>query len=206
MAPVGPAAAPLSPAAQREATSPARRGVGWLSGLSLPAKLLAITILFVMLAEILVFIPSIASFRVNWLNERLVSARLAALAAEARPDGVIPAMVRGEILSTAQVRAVAIKRDDIRRLVLPADEPLIIDASFDLRESPDQPFWQRVLHRVALIRDALYVFFAPSGRMILVYGRGDMMAAPPTAASPGDLDFVEGEMVSSNGGAAAATS
>ncbi len=191
MAPVGPAAAPLSPAAQREATSPARRGVGWLSGLSLPAKLLAITILFVMLAEILVFIPSIASFRVNWLNERLVSARLAALAAEARPDGVIPAMVRGEILSTAQVRAVAIKRDDIRRLVLPADEPLIIDASFDLRESPDQPFWQRVLHRVALIRDALYVFFAPSGRMILVYGRGDMMAAPPSAATPGDLDFVE---------------
>jgi signal transduction histidine kinase len=144
-----------------------------------------------MLAEVLVFIPSIANFRVNWINERLVSARLAALAAEARPDGVIPAMVRREILSTAQVRAVAIKRGNIRRLVLPADEPLIIDASFDLRESPDQPFWQRVLHRVALIRDALYVFIAPSGRMILVYGRGDMMAAPPSAATPGDLDFVE---------------
>lgn len=182
----GPAATPgtslsLKPAASR----------GWLSGLRLPTKLLAITILFVMLAEVLVFIPSIANFRVNWINERLVSARLAALAAEARPDGVIPAMVRREILSTAQVRAVAIKRDNIRRLVLPADEPLIIDASFDLRESLDQPFWQRLLHRIALIRDALYVFFAPPGRIILVYGRGEMMAAPPFADSPDDLDFVE---------------
>ena len=60
---------------------------GQFARMSLPTKLLAITILFVMLAEVLVFVPSIASFRVNWLNERLTSARLAALAAEARPDG-----------------------------------------------------------------------------------------------------------------------
>lgn len=170
---------------------PQRAGGGFFTGMRLPTKLLAITILFVMLAEILVFVPSIASFRVNWLNERLTSARLAALAGEARPDGVIPAMVRREILSTAQVRAVAIKRGDSRRLVLPSDEPLIIDASFDLREGPEQTLWQRVGHRLALIRDALYVFMAPADRMILVYGRGDMMATPRPAANPDDLDFVE---------------
>ncbi len=179
-------AAPLTPTAE----SPAPAG-GFLARMHLPTKLLMITILFVMLAEVLVFVPSIASFRVNWLNERLTSARLAALAAEARPDGVIPAMVRREILTTAQVRAVAVKRGDIRRLVLPSDDPLIIDASFDLRESPDQPLWQRLVHRLALIRDALYVFIAPADRMLLVYGRGDMMDGPPAAADPDDLDFVE---------------
>jgi signal transduction histidine kinase len=164
---------------------------GQFARMSLPTKLLAITILFVMLAEVLVFVPSIASFRVNWLNERLTSARLAALAAEARPDGAIPAMVRREILSTAQVRAVAIKRGDIRRLVLPSDDPLIIDASFDLRDDSEQTISQRVTHRLALIRDALYVFMAATGRTILVYGRGDMMAAPQPATEADDFDFVE---------------
>jgi signal transduction histidine kinase len=162
---------------------------GFFRRMRLPTKLLAITILFVMLAEVLVFVPSIANYRVNWLNARLTSARLAALAADARLDGVVPPMMRREILSAAQVRAVAIKRDDVRRLVLPSDEPLIIDASFDLRESPDETFWQSVARRAGLIRDALYVFIAPADRMILVYGHGEMMAEALPDSDP--TGFVE---------------
>ena len=49
----------------------------------LPSKLLYLTALFVMLAEVLIFVPSVANFRVTWLTDRLTAARLAALAAAA---------------------------------------------------------------------------------------------------------------------------
>ena len=38
---------------------------------NLSARLLLMTIGFVMLAEIFIFVPSIANFRVNWINEKL---------------------------------------------------------------------------------------------------------------------------------------
>ena len=37
----------------------------------LSGKLLVFTILFVMIAEVLIYVPSIAIFRVSWLNDRL---------------------------------------------------------------------------------------------------------------------------------------
>ena len=40
----------------------------------LSTKLLLLTILFVMLAEILIFLPSVANFRLRWLEERLATA------------------------------------------------------------------------------------------------------------------------------------
>ena len=50
---------------------------------SLSTKLLILTVLFVMLAEILIFVPSVANFRKTWLEERLAAAQIAALAVEA---------------------------------------------------------------------------------------------------------------------------
>ena len=39
--------------------------------LGLSGKLLILTILFVMIAEVLIYVPSIATFRRSWLNEWL---------------------------------------------------------------------------------------------------------------------------------------
>ena len=50
----------------------ARRFLPGLSG-----KLLLLTILFVMIAEVLVFVPSVSSFRRQWLVERLAAAEIA---------------------------------------------------------------------------------------------------------------------------------
>ncbi len=47
--------------------------------MGLPASSLMLTILFVMLAEVLIYVPSIASFRLNWLNDRPAAAHTAAL-------------------------------------------------------------------------------------------------------------------------------
>ncbi len=48
----------------------------------LSIKLLALTFVFVMVAEVCIFVPSIARFRLDYLNERLADAHLAALAIE----------------------------------------------------------------------------------------------------------------------------
>jgi signal transduction histidine kinase len=155
--------------------------------IGLPFRLLFLTVLFVMLAEVLIFVPSIANFRVGWLTDRLTAARLAALAADAVPGGVVPEAVRGELLSTAQVLSVAIKNDQMRRLVLPANGPFAVDAKYDLRDMPGLGPFEQIRLRGQLIADALAVFFAAEGRTILVYGH--------PAAGPGSsltmTDFVE---------------
>jgi signal transduction histidine kinase len=151
---------------------PAPRGLG-LSG-----KLLLLTILFVMLAEILIFVPSVANFRLNWFNDRLTAAQLASLAAEASPNGDVPQALRQELLRTAQVKAVALKRDDQRQLILNSDMPVAVDASYDL--SPTAVANAGLIGRVHAIWEAVEVYFRSGKRMIRIVGRpgsgaGDMI-------------------------------
>jgi signal transduction histidine kinase len=138
------------------------RASRYVPGLS--AKLLLLTILFVMLAEVLVFVPSVSNFRRQWLMERLATAQIASLAAEAAPGGQLPAMLRDELLERAQVKAIAVKRADARLLVIEMDMPAEIDASYDLRNAS----W------AALMADALMVYVAPDDRVIRVVGEPGM--------------------------------
>jgi signal transduction histidine kinase len=136
----------------------------YLPGLS--AKLLLLTILFVMLAEVLVFVPSVSNFRRQWLMERLATAEIAALAAEAAPGGQLPATLRDELLDRAKVKAIAVKRAESRALVIEMDMPAEIAATYDLRDAS----W------MALIADALMVYGAPDDRAIRVIGEPGMNA------------------------------
>jgi len=131
------------------------RGVAGLS-----TKLLLLTILFVMVAEVLVFVPSVSNFRRQWLMERLAAAQIASLAAEAAPGGQLPSMLRNELLDSARVKAIAVKRADARVLVIEMDMPAEIDAAYDLRNAS----W------LTLIADALMVYVAPKDRVIRVVG------------------------------------
>jgi signal transduction histidine kinase len=151
----------------------------WL-GLGLPAKLLLLTAGFVMLAEVLIFVPSVANYRVSWLSDRLTAAQVASLAAEAVPGGDVPLKVRAELLRTAQVKAVAVRRDGRRRLVLPAGEPMVIDALYDLRPT-DEGFFGGIAQRMGLIGDALATFIYGDTRTIRVIG--------PVGDNP--QDFIE---------------
>ena len=58
--------------------------------LGLSAKLLVLTILFVMLAEVLIYLPSVANFRRNWLNDRVAAAQIAVLVLEGSPAEGLP--------------------------------------------------------------------------------------------------------------------
>jgi signal transduction histidine kinase len=141
---------------------------------SLSTKLLVLTVLFVMLAEVVIFVPSMANFRTGWLGDRLTAARLAALAAEAAPNGDVPDTVRQELLSTMRVRAVALKQDT-RRQVLREDGELNVDAAYDLRPATEARNPVMALGaRAQLIFDAMMVFVQSDNRMIRVIGAPNM--------------------------------
>jgi len=104
---------------------------GVLRGLS--GKVLLLTIIFVMLGEVLIFLPSIANFRIQWLKGRLAQAEIAALAAKAAPDELLSGTLKSEILNSAGVLVVSLQKDGSRQLVLRSDDDFMVDASFDLR-------------------------------------------------------------------------
>lgn len=101
--------------------------------LGLSGKLLFLTVLFVMVAEILIYVPSIANFRLNWLNDRLAAAHTAALVLEAAPRGMVPEVLAKQILSSIGARTVAIKMGSERRLLAAADVPRTIAQDIDMR-------------------------------------------------------------------------
>src|SRR5262245_22479415 len=100
----------------------------------LSAKLLLLTIPLVMIAEILIYVPSIANFRINRLNDRLAAANTAALVLNAAPSGMVPDSLARQILNSIGARAVAIKMGQQRRLLAIADMPPAIDHDVDMRE------------------------------------------------------------------------
>lgn len=101
--------------------------------IGLSGKLLFLTILFVMVAEVLIYVPSIANFRLNWLNDRLAAAHTAALVLEAAPSGMVPESLSKQILSSIGARAVAMKMGDQRKLLAASNVPSTIARDIDMR-------------------------------------------------------------------------
>lgn len=99
----------------------------------LSSKLLVLTILFVMIAEVLIYVPSIANFRLNWLNDRLAAAYTAALVLDAAPSGMVPENLARQILDSIGAEAVAMKMGQRRRLLAVSETPPPIDHDFDMR-------------------------------------------------------------------------
>src|ERR1041384_3087426 len=101
--------------------------------LGLSGKLLVLTILFVMLAEVLIYVPSIANFRWNWLHDRLSAAYTAALGLDAAPSGLVPESLARQILDSVGARAVAMKIGQQRRLLVVSEIPSTIHHDIDTR-------------------------------------------------------------------------
>ena len=78
---------------------------------SLSARLLLLTILFVMIAEVLIYTPSIARFRQTWLMEKLAAAHLAALATVDAPGGMVTEEVEHELLDHVMAYRVFMNRE-----------------------------------------------------------------------------------------------
>ncbi|MBE9558993.1 MAG: HAMP domain-containing histidine kinase [Proteobacteria bacterium] len=124
---------------------------------SLSARLLVLTVFFVMLTEVFIFVPSVAKFRVDWLGARMNAAHLAMLAFDAAPDRAVGEMLKSELLSQIGAHNVMVRRGGAR-LVLDGAAPPHIDATFNLA---DQGPWE-------MVYDALDVYFQADNRVIRV--------------------------------------
>ncbi len=127
---------------------------------SLSGRFLLLTVVFVMLAEVLIFVPSVARFREDYLQARLERGQIASLSVLADEDAMVDPDLERELLENAGVLNVALKRDEMRELVLTSPMPAVIEASFDLRDATP---W-------ILIRDALARLFDPQDQVIRVIG------------------------------------
>lgn len=99
----------------------------------LSARLLVLTVAFVMLCEILIYAPSIARFREDYLRNRLAAAHLATLALEATPDNMVSEELKNELLDHARAHAIIIARPGARR-ILTRDMPPTPEETYDLRD------------------------------------------------------------------------
>jgi len=126
----------------------------------LSGRLFVLIIAFVMLCEVLIYVPSIANFRHNFLAERLSAAKIATLALEASDEPTLPEQLRRELLVNAEVLGVSMKRGDRRMLILSPAMPKSPDASYDLRS-------EGVL---TMVWNAFGTLTAKPGRIIRVFG------------------------------------
>jgi len=125
---------------------------------SLSGRFLVLTIIFVMIAEVLIFVPSVARYRESYLLGHLERAQIASLALLA--DDMITPALETELLENAGVYNVVLRRDETRQLVLSKPLPEAIGASFDLRDNGAR----------ILIRDAMRRLWHPEDEIIRVIG------------------------------------
>lgn len=105
-----------------------------LTRLGLSAKLLVLTVLFVMVAEVLIYLPSVANFRRNWLNDRLAAAQVAVLVLEGAPEDGLPEGSENRLLMGVGARAIAARVGGARRLLsLDSMPPAAVSRTVDLR-------------------------------------------------------------------------
>lgn len=123
-----------------------------LTRLGLSAKLLVLTILFVMLAEVLIYLPSVANFRRNWLNDRLAAAQIAVLVLEGAPAEGLPEGSEERLLAGVGASVIAARVGGARRLLSLDSMPPEVAKTVDLRE---QGWMQAITEAVVtLVRPA----------------------------------------------------
>ena len=102
--------------------------------LGLAGRVLLLVIGFVMLAEVTIYVPSIANFREAWLRDRLSAASTAVLLLDATAVQV-PERLVIDALTAVRAKSIVLKMQDSRRLLAASDLPPSIDARYDMREA-----------------------------------------------------------------------
>ena len=142
---------------------------------SLSSKLLTLTILFVLLAEIVVLVPSVSKQRLDWLNTRLEAAYLVGLALDSPGGEMIKPDVAEQLFATANILGVTLDREGARVMVMTP------------KLTPDQ---SRIMRYVNIT-------YAMPGRNIMdawstLFSRGDhsiRVVGKPKYAKVGEVDM-----------------
>jgi signal transduction histidine kinase len=143
-----------SPTMAQPARPAARRGFG------LSARLFVLTVLFVTVSEVLIYVPSIANFRVNWLADHLTMADAASLVLAESDETAVPREIQNELLKSVGAIAIALRTGTVSRLIATVEMPPDVDSMVDLR----------VMNLTADIGDAFATLFSATPRIIRVVG------------------------------------
>jgi signal transduction histidine kinase len=134
---------------------------GWrLAAHSLSGRLLLLTIFFVMIGEVLIFVPSIGQYYRELLGNHIESAELVILPFTMPGGDQLPEAERTAILKRAGAEAVLLQRADRRLFFLIGMQPEKIDVTVDLSR---MGLWTEMVEGLACL-------FGGGNRMLHVIG------------------------------------
>ena len=134
------------------------RAVPLTRGLS--AKLILLTIIFVLLAEVLIFLPSIADYRMRWLRERLNTAAAVSVVLIEGDPASLSRTAQDDLLMAIGAKAIAVRDGDVSRLLAVASMPPRVDEHIDVANTG----------MVAQLTGALNTLFFGGDRTLRVFG------------------------------------
>jgi signal transduction histidine kinase len=132
----------------------------------LTARLLGVAAGFIILTEAIVFLPSIAVFRQEWLVERFDTGELAVLAAQSNATSSFALGDSNELLRAADIQSVVALDMSSRRLLVGK----VPETSSRLINLEQQTFGGSIF-------DVIETLFAPKGRVLAIVSRPRSNAA-----------------------------
>jgi signal transduction histidine kinase len=116
-----------------------------------------------MVAEVLIYAPSIARYRKAYLEEHITKAHLATLALTLGPSEKLAKELEQRLLEQTGTHGIVLKGDTRRLLMLGGEMPKNVDVMFDLRKG----------NSFSLIRDAFQALLQDKNRVMRVIGVPD---------------------------------
>lgn len=164
------ARSPATASPQDDKTSPIHfTRLRWRNRLS--SKLLILTALAVLIAEVLIFVPSIANMRVRWMSSRLDTVYAVSEVLIASGNINIPREVQDKVLLATGTKAIALREAGASHLLAMSEMPGTIDQVVDLNN----------ISEAAAIWDAFGTLFNGGNRTLRIYGSN------PPSANPGRI-------------------
>jgi signal transduction histidine kinase len=136
----------------------AARTVPLSRGLS--TKLLLLTIAFGLLAEVFIFLPSVASYRLTWLRERLGTAAAVSIVLVQGDPASLSRAAQNDVLMAIGAKAIAVRDGGVSRLLVVAEMPPQVDEHIDIAN----------IGMVEEMTGALDTLFFGGERMLRVFG------------------------------------
>lgn len=127
---------------------------------SLSARLLVLTIFFVMLGEVLIFVPSVARYRMTYFEDHMAAAHIATLALIASPSGKLDQALTDELLAEVGVHEIVLHRPAGDVLMLDGPAPPQPDVTF-IMGGGNVPIW---------IQRSFETLFSSGNRVMRVFG------------------------------------
>lgn len=132
----------------------------------LPVRLLILTAIFIMLVQALIFLPSLANYRLSWLEERLSTASAVGAVLMQSDSAELSREVQDDVLVALGAIALAVRDEGSSQLLIAVALPQQIDLHIDLGETT--PLTQ--------MHEALYTLFFGGSRVLRIFatmGTGD---------------------------------